>query len=78
MYVGEGRALKDPNGETSGRVELACYKFRAKDATGKRTRVGGCRFIMKAVQIWDEEVEPELRKWKLAGGYFVSLRLCEI
>lgn len=70
LWVGEGRPVKDAI--AGGRVELACYKFRHKGPDGKRTRVGGCRFVLKAVQLSDVVDELGNKAWELAGGHFVS------
>lgn len=71
VWIGEGRSLRDVDGHKAGRVELACYRFRNKDEQGKRTRVGGCRFVIKAVQCYEKGVEVDERKWKLVAGTFV-------
>lgn len=52
------------------RVELACYRFRNK-VNGRRTRVGGCKFVIKAAQLpWQGEAEVE-RQWEIVGGHYV-------
>ena len=71
LYVGEGRALKTKKpSATSGRLELACWKYRGKDAQGRRTRAGGCRFKLKGREV---ESSDGSAQWQLVGGIFVRL-----
>lgn len=74
LYIGGERQRARAKTIDVRRLELACYKFRHVGEDGKRTRVGGCHFALRAKEVQDPDSEDgsaKPKRWELAAGTFV-------
>ncbi|KAL8280854.1 hypothetical protein RQP46_006858 [Phenoliferia psychrophenolica] len=75
LYIGGERQRARAKTVDIRRLELACYKFRHVGEDGKRTRIGGCHFALRAKEIQEdgetEEGSTKPIRWELAAGTFV-------
>ncbi|KAK4700734.1 hypothetical protein P7C70_g5504, partial [Phenoliferia sp. Uapishka_3] len=74
LYIGGERQRARAKTIDVRRLELACYKFRHVGADGKRTRVGGCHFALRAKEVPEKDADKGLgkpKRWELAAGTFV-------
>ncbi|KAM0748823.1 hypothetical protein T439DRAFT_381939 [Meredithblackwellia eburnea MCA 4105] len=71
LYIGGERMRQRSKTQDFNRLELACYKFRQVGADGRRTRVGGCHFALRARETCEEDADGNVStRWELTSGTF--------